>query len=119
MVRSIVPLLLLISVAACSHPERPSLLALDGPSVSCAEPAPLLGEPSSGHEDDFFVCFKDGVDVSEETARLAAAYGFTPKYVYAIIPCFAVRDLSQEIVDALRCESTVDHLSYDETVEPL
>ena len=119
MVRSIVPLLVLICVAACSESERPTLLAVDSTLLSCAEPAPLFGEPSSGHEDDYFVCFKDGVDVAEEAARLAAAYGFMPKYVYTIIPCMAVRDLSQEIVAGLRCEPTVDHLTYDGSIVAL
>ena len=72
-----------------------------------------------GLEDDYFVCFHDGVNVPEEAARLAAKYGFTPRWVYGIIPCLAARDLSREIVDGLRCEPTVDHLSYDGRVDAL
>ena len=119
MIRGIVPLLVLVSLTSCSHSDRPALLTLDDTSLSCAEPAPVFGEPEPGYEDDYFVCFKDGVDVSEEAARLAATHGFTPRYVYTVIPCLAARDLSQGIVDALRCESTVDHLSYDGPVVAL
>jgi hypothetical protein len=118
MVRSIVCLFMLVTLAACSDSQLPGLSFVNGPSLSCAEPAPLRGEPEIGHEDDYFVCFKDGVNVSEEAARLAAAYGFVPRYVYTIIPCMVVHDLSQEIVDGLRCEPTVDHLSYEWTVYP-
>ena len=118
MVRSIVPLLMLISLAGCSGSEHPMSLALEGASPACPEPAPLLGTPESGLEDSYFVCFKEDVDVSEEAARLAAAYGFTPRYVYTIIPCMAVRGIPQETVDALRCEPTVDHITYEGTTVP-
>lgn len=119
MVRSIVALIMFVTVAACSDSQVPTVLPVDDSLLSCAEPAPLLGEPADGREDDYFVCFKEGVNVQEESARLAEKYGFTPRYVYGIIPCLAVRDLPQEIVDSLRCEATVDHLSYDGSVDAL
>ena len=115
--RGMVFLLMLVTFAACSDSQLSALIPADGSSLSCAEPAPLLGDPDYSLEGAYFVCFKDGVNVAEEAARLAEAYGFTPRYVYSIIPCLAARDLSQEIVDGLRCEPTVDHLSYDGILE--
>lgn len=119
MIQSIVALLMLVLVAACSESKLLGVLPVNGSALLCEEPAPLLGEPEDGLEDDYFVCFKEGVNVVEESARLAAKYGFTPRWVYGIIPCLGVLDLSREIVDGLRCEPTVDYLSYSGTVEAL
>ena len=102
--------LILVAIGACGDgqfgpPVWPTVQPL------CSNSAPLLGEPDP-RAPRFIVYFNAGVDPDQETARLAGAYGFTPTYIYHLVPGFAAV-LAPEIVARLRCESSVREIHYD------
>jgi len=105
-------------VTGCGGDASDMLAPSDSLSLcapACADPAPLQGRWNQRLPTGYIVLFHDGVDVAEETARLAASYGFTPKYVYTIIPAFAA-ELTCGALAGIRCEPTVERVSYDELV---
>jgi hypothetical protein len=60
------------------------------------------------------VVFRASIDAERETAHLAAAYGFQPRYVWtAALEGFSA-DLSREVVAELRCVSTVDFIEHNQ-----
>ena len=88
-------------------------IACGAPVPFCACPAPLYGKFDSWFE-DFIVVFRDGVNVTRETARLEQVYNFRATTVMSstqIRGFSAVFD--DEVRDRLRCETSVDHVSYD------
>jgi hypothetical protein len=81
----------------------------------CAAPAPLGGEfdPRAPH---FIVVFKEGIESSDETPRLAERHGFTPRYVYThALEGFSAA-LEPAVLAAIRCEPSVAYVSYDGVV---
>jgi hypothetical protein len=108
--------LTLAGTAACgsSDPSGPAsaepLAVLQPP---CEHPAPLLGAPDP-RAPGFIVVFHATIEAELETARLAAAYGFQPRYVWtAALEGFSA-DLSREVVAELRCVSSVDFVEHDQ-----
>lgn len=97
-------------VAGCGE----SALAPD-PNVMappCVAPAPLGGEfdPRAPH---FIVVYKDGIESSDETPRLAERYGFTPRFVYTYALEGFSAALEPEVLAAIRCEPSVQYVEYD------
>ena len=106
-------------VAYLNHPrieadgDAADPIACGAPVPSCACPAPLYGKFDSWFE-DFIVVFRDGVNVTRETARLEQVYNFRATTVMSstqIRGFSAVFD--DEVRDRLRCEPSVDHVSYE------
>ena len=81
----------------------------------CATPAPLFGT-ADPRVPGYVVVFHDSIDGGQETARLAAEYGFEPTHVYR----FALQGFSAElrpsVVAAVRCEPTVDFVEHNQLV---
>jgi hypothetical protein len=60
------------------------------------------------------VVFHPTIDAELEAARLAAAYGFQPRYVWtAALEGFSA-DLSRQIVAELRCVPSVEFIEHDQ-----
>ena len=83
----------------------------------CRNPAPLFGRPDPLLPDQYIVVLAARVDAGDETARLAALYGFTPLNVIGFLPGFSAV-LDAAVVADLRCESTVEEVQYDTIVQP-
>lgn len=81
----------------------------------CLAPAPLGGEfdPRAPH---FIVVFKDGIESSDETPRLAERYGFTPRYVWSDALEGFSAEHDPELLAAIRCEPSVAYVTYDGVV---
>lgn len=113
-------LTLVVMVAACSGGKMTEPNVDIGP---CENPAPLViprAEPAELIPDRYIVVFKDSViDAAEAAARLAAAHGFTPSSTWvhpgALIGFAAT--LSDEQVEALRCEVAVSYISQQVRVQ--
>ena len=108
-------LVAIAGTAACgsSDPTSPRQVSLTALRPPCGHPAPLLGTPDP-RAPGFIVVFHASIDAQRETARLAAAYGFQPRYVWtAALEGFSA-DLSREVVAELRCVSTVDFIEHDQ-----
>lgn len=107
--------LVLAGTAACGSSDSndlgpESLAALQPP---CGHPAPLLGAPDP-RAPGYIVVFHATIDAEREAARLAAAHGFQPRYVWtAALEGFSA-DLTREVVAELRCVSTVDFMEHDQ-----
>src|SRR5664279_2310918 len=104
---------LLLSIGCSDH-------GLVGPpsdqiQTPCANPARLLGQ-SDPQAPGYIVVYHDVVNGEQETARLAARYGFAPRFVYThALPGFS-SELAPSVVAAVRCEATVDYVAYDSRV---
>ena len=79
----------------------------------CANPAPVFGtyDPQAP---GYIVLLDEGVDPAAEANRLASLYGFELSDVYQTVPGFSAT-FSNEILEQLRCESTVASISHDQT----
>jgi len=102
-----------IALLGCSQIAEPRADdALREIVPACASPAPLLGTYQAAAP-DYIVKYNDNVDAAAETARLAAAFGFTPRFVYqAAIRGFAA-PLSPNVVASIRCERSVQYVEHD------
>jgi hypothetical protein len=78
----------------------------------CSDPAPLLGEPDA-NAPGYIVVFEEGVDSSDEAARLADEYPIevTSVYEFALLGFHGL--MSEETVQQLRCEPTIAHISHN------
>jgi hypothetical protein len=56
--------------------------------------------------------FKSGVQVREETGRLAAAHGFEPRHVYESALQGFSATLTPEVVASIRCEPSVKYVEH-------
>ena len=96
-----------VVLAACDEATSPAAAA-----GNCADPAPLRGQ-ADPRAPGYIVVFQDAVDARAETARLAEAYGFTPRRVYeAALKGFSA-ELSAGALAAVRCEATVRYVEHD------
>ncbi len=78
----------------------------------CAAPAQLDGQ-FDPREPGYVVQLHDGVDGAAETQRLAELHGFQPTNVYTFIfPGFAA-ELCPELREAIRCEASVQRVTYN------
>lgn len=98
------------TVLSCASP-------VDVP-VQCVTPAPLLGERDAGAP-GYIVVYRPGTDPVSETNRLATRYGFTPMFVYQHALQGFGADLSASALAGVRCEPSVDHVSFNASVRPL
>ncbi len=82
---------------------------------ACSAPARLEGNWDPEVR-GFFVVFTEAAEgtPAQLTPPLAAKYGFTPTSVYGYILKGFAADLTPEQVAGLRCEPTVEYLSYAE-----
>ena len=102
-------------LAACgSDAVAPDLDLRNERVPACASPAPLLGQRDP-LAPLMLVMYKDGVDATAETARLAQALGFTPTHVYGAIGGFAAA-LSPDVTAAVRCAPSVRFVEHDAVV---
>jgi peptidase inhibitor I9 len=81
----------------------------------CASPAPLFGTPDP-RVPGYIVVFHDSVDGGQETARLAAEYGFEPTHVYRFALQGFSAELQPSVVAEVRCEPTVTLVEHDQFV---
>jgi hypothetical protein len=58
------------------------------------------------------VYLDEDVDLAEETARLAAEYGFVPDHILTLTHAFTV-ELTDDVVGSLRCEPTVIRIAHE------
>ena len=81
--------------------------------VSCQKLAPLNGNKND-RELGYIVVFKDDVDSKEIATTLAAAHGFVIDHIYEYtIKGFAAK-MSDTSLAAVRCESAVKYVEYDQ-----
>ena len=87
-------------------------------SPKCNNPAQLLGELDS-EAPGFIIMFKDDVDTIGEVNRLSAYYNMLTQHVYTAkgIEGFTAQ-ISDEILDRLRCEPTIDFIEHDAVTYP-
>ncbi len=107
--------IILAGTAACgsSDASGPAAEPLSALQPACEDPAPRLGAPDP-RAPGYIVVFHASVDAELETARLAAAHGFQPRYVWtAALEGFS-GDLTREVVADLRCVSTVDFIEHNQ-----
>jgi hypothetical protein len=107
--------IILAGAAACGSSEAsgPTPEPLSALQPACDDPAPLLGA-SDPRTPGYIVVFHTSVDAELETARLAAAHGFQPRYVWtASLEGFS-GGLTREVVAELRCASTVDFIEHNQ-----
>lgn len=106
---AIAPVAAALLLAGCSRATDPS-----SPSL-CLSPAPLTlsAEPAGTR---YIVAYRDGVDPTKETARLAARYRFTPIHVYTAVLDGFDAELSPVALAALRCEPSVKEIEQDSLV---
>jgi hypothetical protein len=60
----------------------------------------------------YIVSYRSGTDVKAVTAELAATYGFTPTFVFDVVPGFAAV-LSEQALAGIRCDNRVASVEYD------
>jgi len=82
---------------------------------SCIRPAPLVGR-FDPRAPGYIVDLSNGVDVAVETARLGEKYGFTARWVYTAVLGGFSAELTPQAVAGLRCERTVQSISFDQQV---
>jgi hypothetical protein len=82
----------------------------------CADPAPVSGthDPQLTR---YIVKLSEEVDFTAEANRLAANYGFEVQDVLEGLRLF-VAEFSTDVLEQLRCEPSVVHITYDEPVYP-
>jgi hypothetical protein len=51
--------------------------------------------------------YRAGIDPKAVTEQLAATYGFTPIFVYTLVPGFAAV-VSEQALAAMRCDSRIE-----------
>ncbi|MCU0617950.1 MAG: hypothetical protein MUD17_12830 [Gemmatimonadaceae bacterium] len=101
-----------ITLAACgSDAVSPDLDLRGERTPTCSNPAPLLGTRDP-RAPNLLVQFKPGVDPAAETARLAAAHGFSATHVYLEFAGFAA-PLSPAATAAVRCAPSVQLVEHD------
>lgn len=108
-------LALLIPVLALSACHAESLLLSDSGVPPCAAPAPLEGRKDP-RAPGYIVVYRSGTPVRTTTFRLAAQYGFRPRYIYEHALLGFAAELSGLAVAALRCEPVVQRISHDALV---
>ena len=94
------------------------LIACEGsaaPSLPCADPAPLEGQ-FDPRAPAYIVVFESGVSARQETDRLAAEYGFTPRFIWEVALQGFSAELTSEVVAAIRCEGSVQYMAHDGVV---
>lgn len=83
----------------------------------CVRPAPLLGTWTP-EAPGVIVQLREGTAVEAEVARLSAAHGFTPRFVFLhAIEGFSA-DLPAATIAALRCEASVRLVEWNAIVTP-
>ena len=75
----------------------------------CEHPAPLLGNPAVSA---YIVMYRDGVDATLETERLATKYGFQPRYVFTHGTGGFSAALTSQVLAEIRCEATIDFTEF-------
>lgn len=104
--------LLATTLAACgSDAVSPDLDLRGERTPACSNPAPLLGTRDP-RAPNLLVLFKPGIDPAVETARLAAAHGFTATHIYIAFGGFAA-PLSPAATAAVRCAPSVQLVEHD------
>lgn len=98
-----------MSLLACRDAAAPNFALIAPP---CADPAPLEGQ-SDARAPGYIVVFEANVEARPETNRLAAVYGFTPRYIYEFALQGFSADLTPDVVAAVRCETTVQSVGHD------
>lgn len=78
--------------------------------------APLYGKPYAEYPNTVIVVFFDCIDAAEETARLMNLYGFTAKSVYTAALGGFCADLSADMINSIRNETSVKFCEYDQPV---
>lgn len=85
-------------------------MVLDPP---CDGPSVLEGEQDRGVHGFFVTLLDDGKLAPEMIAYdLGRKYGFTPQDLFRRSHAFSVGELSPEVLARLRCESSVERVSY-------
>jgi hypothetical protein len=103
------PLISVISLMACRDAAAPNF---DAVRPACFNPAPLSGQPDP-RAPGYIVVFEDNVDARRETNRLAALYGFSPRFVYEFALQGFSADLAPKDVAGIRCEASVKYVAHD------
>lgn len=85
------------------------------PSPGCSSPAPLSG---TAHPEapGYIETFRDGNPARPTTERLAARYGFTPRYIYEHALLGFSAELSAQALAGVRCEEVGQSVEHDGTV---
>ena len=79
---------------------------------SCLSPAPVSGQ-SDPRAPGFIVVFDSGVDASAEAPRLASLYEFTPRHLFTHVLQGFSAELTPATLAAIRCETSVDYVSFN------
>jgi hypothetical protein len=95
-----------LSMCACA--SNPAVL--DPP---CDRPSVLEGEQDRGVR-GFIVTLRDDGKLAPGMIAydLGRKYGFTPQDVFRSLHAFSVSELSPQVLARLRCEPSVDRVSY-------
>jgi hypothetical protein len=84
----------------------------------CENPAPLgLGGERNVSALGFIVYFKESVDTTAEVTRLSNMYTMQVGVIYEATPGFYAL-MSDEVMEQLRCESTVASVHYNGAYSP-
>jgi len=87
------------------------------PQARCASPAPIEG---AGYAlvPSMIVVFQDGTNPGRSALLLAQKYGFDVVHLFvAVFPGFSAK-LPYATIAQLRCEASVEHLSFDSLLFP-
>ena len=87
-------------------------------SPPCSAPAPLRSARPQDRAPGYIVTYRSGTDSRMVTAELASKYGFSPEFVYTVVPGFAAV-LSEQALAAIRCDSRIAFVEYDIFNNPL
>jgi hypothetical protein len=81
-------------------------------SPPCAAPAPLRSAFPQERVPGYIFSYRAGTNSKAVTAELAATYGFTPTFVYNVVPGFAAV-VSEQALAGIRCDSRIEFVEYD------
>jgi hypothetical protein len=81
-------------------------------SPPCASPAPLRSARPQDQLPGYVFKYRDGTDSKTVTAELAATYGFTPIFVYSIVPGFAAQ-VTEQALASIRCDARVEFVEHN------
>lgn len=73
----------------------------------CSAAAPLFLARPQDQRPGYLFRYRDGNDPKAVTAELAATYGFTPIFIYTLVPGFAAV-VSEQALAAMRCDSRIE-----------
>jgi|GEM_PF-2713381 len=81
-------------------------------SPPCSAPAPLRSAFPQERVPGYIFKYHDGTDAQLVTSELAARYGFSPQFVFNVVPGFAAV-VSEQALGEIRCDNRVEFVEYN------